>query len=585
MNTSFPHIHHRVDFCVVGGGIPGLIAAIAAARHGLTVVLMQDRPVLGGNSSSEIRVHICGADIHNRNKHMRETGILEELRLENLYRNPNRSFSIWDTILYEKVLQEPNITLLLNCSCMDAEIDGAAIHSVTGWQLTTQTYHTVSAKIFADCSGDGVLAPLTGAHWRMGREARHEYDESIAPEQSDDRTMGMTCLFQTRKYEKPQPYEPPDWANTYHDCDELPYRQKGHRWWQMGYWWIELGGEEHSIHDTEKVRDELLKIAYGVWDHIKNYCPNRNEAANWSLEWVQFLPGKRESRRYIGEHILSQKEVAAGGQFPDIVGYGGWSMDDHHPAGFRAVRIGAPATIFHQAPSPYGIPYRSLYSRNIVNLMFAGRVASCTHVAMSSTRVMGTGATMGQAIGTAASIAIHKEILPAGVMDHIEELQQTLLNDDAYLPGIVQTLSELTTQSRLQASQGDPEPIRDGFNRQVGDDTHCWESYPGDILIYLFPEETFVHSGTLILDSGLDQNIQMSYHQKDQQLTFLPDVMPKAFRLQGLVNGQWQAITTVERNHRRFVKFDIEKEISGIRYILDETWGAKKSRLYAFYVE
>ncbi|MFN2167471.1 MAG: FAD-dependent oxidoreductase, partial [Anaerolineae bacterium] len=475
MNPNLQHQTHTVDFCVVGGGMSGIVAALAAARHGTKVALMHDRPVLGGNASSECRVHICGADRHNGIKHMRETGILEELRLENLYRNPNKNFSVWDTVLYEAVRFEPNITLLLNCSCSEAEMDGTRIVSVTGWQLTTQTYHTVRARIFADCSGDGILAPLTGAECRMGREARAEYNETIAPEEADQCTMGMTCLFQAREYDSPQPFEPPAWANRYESCDEIPYGRGGHKHFQMGYWWIELGGKYDAIHDTERLRDELLEITYGVWDHIKNRCDDTRDAArNWALEWIQFLPAKRESRRYVGDHVLNQNDVEAEGRFDDLVAYGGWSMDDHHPAGFRAVHLEKKATIFHHAPSPYGIPYRALYSKNIDNLMFAGRCASCTHAAMSSTRVMGTCVSMGQAVGTAAAMAAEKGITPREVGGQMGELQQALLYDDCYLPWVAQQLPALTTGAALTASQGDPEPVRDGINRQVGDDPHCW---------------------------------------------------------------------------------------------------------------
>ncbi len=128
--------------------------------------------------------------------------------------------------------------------------------------------------------------------------------------------MGMTCLFQSREYPTAQPFEPPAWAHRYDSCDELPYGAGGHRWWQMGYWWVELGGEAHSIHDTESLRDELLKITFGVWDHVKNRCPHKAEAANWALEWVQFLPAKRESRRYLGAHVLTQNDIEAGGISP-----------------------------------------------------------------------------------------------------------------------------------------------------------------------------------------------------------------------------------------------------------------------------
>lgn len=582
---KFKEVSHEVDFCVVGGGMPGLTAAVVAARHGAKVALMHERPVLGGNASSECRVHVCGADIHNKIKHMRETGLLEEIRLDNLLRNHQRSYSMWDTLLYEKVRTEPNITMLLNCSCLDAAMDGGRIRSVTGWQLTTETMHTVSAKIFADCSGDGILAPLTGAQFRMGREARSEYDESIAPEKADSRTMGMTCLFHAKECAEPQPFEPPAWAHRYDKCEQIPYGVNSHKWWHMGYWWIELGGEHHSIHDTEYLRDELLKITFGVWDHIKNRCKHSPEAVNWAVDWIQFLPGKRESRRYVGAHVLSQKEVEAGGKFDDLVAYGGWTMDDHHPAGFHAVKLGAPATIFHHAPSPYGIPYRALYSRNVPNLMFAGRDASCTHAAMSSTRVMGTGCSMAQAVGIAAAMAVKRGALPADILSSVKELQQKLLRDDAYLPGIKQEFSELTTKSRLAASQGDPEPVRDGINRQVGDDKHRWLAHPGDSIWYEFSGPKRVETVTLIVDSGMEQNIALSFHQKDDQLAAPPNAMPRSFRLEGKTAAGWEIIENVTRNHQRLVRINVGREFSGIRFTLGSTWGGESSRLYGFYLD
>ena len=308
--SLFPQIRHDVDLCVVGGGMSGLAAALAAARHGATVALMQDRPMLGGNASSECRVHICGADRHNAIPHMRETGILEELRLENLKRNPQQSYSVWDLILHEKAKAEPNLSLILNCSCCDATMDGDCIASVTGWQLTTQTHHVVKAKLFADCSGDGILAPLTGADFRMGREARSEFNESIAPDVADEKTMGMTCLFQSREHDSPQPFEPPPWIRRFETWEDLPYKggQIKTGWWRTGYWWIELGGEYDAIADTERLRNELLKVTLGVWDFIKNRAGVDSE--NWALDWLQFLPAKRESRRFLGDHVLSQNDLS-----------------------------------------------------------------------------------------------------------------------------------------------------------------------------------------------------------------------------------------------------------------------------------
>ncbi len=578
-------IEHEVDFCVVGGGMAGLVAAVSAARHGIKVVLMNDRPVLGGNASSECRMHVSGADRHNSIKNMRETGILEELRMKNLSCNPQRSYSVWDTLLYETVKREKNITLLLNCSCLDAEMDGTHITAVKGWQTTTYTYHRIKAKIFADCSGDAVLAPLTGAQFRMGREARSEYGESIAPEKADEKTMGMTCLFQARRYETQQPFVPPDWAYTFNSCDELPYGARGHRWLEMGYWWIELGGEHHSIYDTEMLRDELLKIVYGIWDHIKNRCPERSKAENFALDWIQFLPAKRESRRYTGAHILTQNDIEVEGRFEDIVAYGGWSMDDHHPAGFNAVKIGEPATIFHPAPSPYGIPYRSLYSRNIDNLMFAGRNASCTHSAMSSTRVMGTGCSMGQAVGTAAALAIKKGLLPSDLLRYIREIQQALLYDDAYIPWTEQVFSSLTKESLLRASRGNPEPVRDGINRPVGDNTHSLSCREGDSIEMIFRDNSLVHNVTLLLDSGLDRLVAMSHLQRDDYVNRLPDVMPRSFRIEGRIEGEWKELVHTDDNYMRLARFQINRQVEGIRFVLEKTYGVSESRIYAFYVD
>ncbi|MCM8757087.1 MAG: FAD-dependent oxidoreductase, partial [Candidatus Omnitrophica bacterium] len=251
-------VNHQVDVAVIGGGLAGIAAALAAARHGVKVALLHDRPVLGGASSSEMRVHIGGADSQNPN--MRETGILEELRLENLRRNPQSSYSIWDTVLYEKVRFQPGLKLFLNTSCFQAETEAGRIKNVTGWQLTTETKHVVFAKVFVDCSGDGILAPLTGASWRQGREARIEFNEAHAPNEADGRTMGMTCLFQARPTDFPQPFEPPEWAYDFPEESDLPYGEAGHRYFAMGYWWLEMGGEKDAISDAEIVRDELIKI-------------------------------------------------------------------------------------------------------------------------------------------------------------------------------------------------------------------------------------------------------------------------------------------------------------------------------------
>jgi len=578
----FPVVPHDTDFCVVGGGMAGLCAAIAAARHGARVLLMHERPVLGGNASSECRMHVCGADRSGTLPHLRETGILEELRLENLYRNPLRNFSAWDLVLYDAVIREPGITLLLNCSCCDAEMDGKAIRSVTGWQMTTQTYHKVTARIFADCSGDSVLAPLTGAPFKTGRESRSEFGESIAPEHADRRTMGMTCMFQARRTESPVEFRAPSWAYRFDSCDSLPYGARGHGYWETGYWWIELGGEADTIRDTETLRNELLRITLGVWDHIKN--SGHHDAANWALEWLQFLPGKRESRRYLGDHILTQLDIEQGGPFQDTVAFGGWSMDDHDTAGFRAVAHGRPATIFHPAPSPYRLPYRILYSSAVTNLMFAGRNASCTHSAMSSTRVMGTCAAMGQAVGTAAAMAAAASTTPRSILARIGELQSALMDDDCYLPGMKRDVGGLSRTASLAASASDPEPVRDGVQRQVGNESHSWLCPAGGWAAYRFRTPTLVNEARLVLDSAMDKLVAHLYAEGFPTVTCVPQVVPHTFRLETMNSGSWKTAATVEHNRKRLVRVPIRTTCEGIRFVLDRTWGAPASRVYEFTV-
>lgn len=577
---------HSVDFCIVGGGVAGLCAAVAAARRGTKVALMQDRPVLGGNASSEIRMWICGA--HGANN--RETGIVEEIQLANNYRNPTSNFSIWDSVLYETARFTENLQLFLNCSCNQAKMNGDRIVSIKGWQTTTETWHTIKAKVFADCSGDSILAPLTGADFRLGREAASEFNEDIEPPVADKKTMGMSCLFQAKETDSPKPFIAPAWANVYESDDALPNR--GHGFTGLSnFWWLELGGENDSIHDTEMLRDELLKVAFGVWDHIKNH--GNHGADNWELEWISFLPGKRESRRYVGDHTMTQNDVRAEGRFDDLVAYGGWSMDDHHPAGFRYP--GAP-TIFHPAPSPYGIPYRCLYSKNIANLMFAGRNISATHAAMSSSRVMATCALLGQAMGTAAAIAAANGTTPRGVyQNHIAELKQALMEDDCYLPWNVRAIPELSQKATLTASAGDPAALRNGVDRPVGAVTNDWVGVPGtDWVQYEWPETTQIDEARIVFDSNLNRKGKgacakneekncLSNYPLNQPARTTPETLTQAFRLDArLPDGSWQTVYEETNNYQRLVRVPLAIATDAIRLVPLATWGAETARLFAF---
>ncbi len=602
--SPFRTTRHRVDLCVVGGGMAGVCAALAAARHGVRVVLMQDRPMLGGNASSEIGVHIIGADRVGHVPYTRETGLLEELRLKNIVRNPQASLSMWDLVVYDTVRQTPGLTLLLNCSCLDAALDGTRIASVTGWQLSTQTWHVIEARIFADCSGDGVLAPLSGAEWRMGREGASEFGESIAPAVADARTMGMSYIFYTRAHDREMPFAPFEWARKIPNCDALPWGAGNHAGWAVSPWWCELGGEYHAIHDSELLRDELFKVQMGLWDHIKNGCVHSEKARNWAIDQLSFVPGRRESRRYVGEHLLNQCDIQSGGRFADVVCHGGWNLDDHHPAGVDSfAKHQQPPTIHHPAPSPFGIPYRALYSKNVENLMFAGRVASCTHVAMSGTRVMGTCSVMGQALGTAAALACRHGLTPHEVLGRIGELQQQLLADDLFIPGLALDPGELTRTARLEASQGDPEPLRDGINRPVSNDPfvwmrklpftkpaaadlaayvpHSWACAPGDHVSYRFDQPVTVTQVTVIFDTNLERSIAL--RAPGWQEPF-PEKLTRQFRIEALRPAGWEPVAVVEHNTHRHVVLALNETTAGIRLVLGPTHGADQSRIYGFYV-
>lgn len=584
MNSVFKNHEHECDLCIVGGGLSGMCAAIAAARHGASVVIMQDRPMFGGNASSEIRMWVSGAS----GKNSRETGIIEEILLENLYRNPERGYPIWDSILYEFVMNEKNITSILNCSCLDAKMDGNTVKEVCGWQTTTQSFHTVRAKYFADCSGDSILAPLTNAEFRLGREGRDEFSESIAPLTPDKKTMGLSCLITAREGDRKIKFIPPTWANKYTREDLAPYRIPDMKDPSENYWYMELGGEDDSIADTEILRDRLLRVAFGIWDYIKN--SGDYEADNWSLDFVGFLPGKRESRRYVGDHIITQNEVRDEGKFEDTVAFGGWPMDDHNPAGIATKES---PNVFHPAPSQYGIPYRSLYSKNIANLFFAGRNISATHAAMSSTRVMATCALLGQAVGTAAAIATKYGLSPRGVYEEkIEELKDTLMEDDSYLPRNKIKPSPLTAKAKITSNGRYAEKLTNGHARPIGDEENAWEGRCGDYIELDFDSPERVNEIRLTLDSDLNrQTIGANGYMhrkgtvcnvaKDMPLVHLPETLVSSVKVECLTDdGKWETASSLDGIKRRVVYLPVGKTTRAVRVVPLSSYGSEVIKIF-----
>jgi hypothetical protein len=526
--TSLCAVHSlKTDFLVAGGGLAGVCAAIAAARQGARVVLLQNRSVLGGNASSEIKMHAVGADCHRGKPGARESGLIEEFFLEDAVRNPHRSYSQWDLLLYEKVKLEPNLTLLLDTDCIGVEMETGAdgrprIAAVRAVRPSTEDEFRIVARYFADCTGDGRLGAEAGAEFTVGREAKSDYGESLARDVADQQTLGSSILFTARKYPTPQPFIAPGWARTFTEADLKL------RWissYEYGYWWSEWGGQFDTIKDNERIRHELLRIALGIWNHVKN-SGRHPDSAHWALEWVGAIPGKRESRRFLGAHVLTQHDVLGARVFDDQVAYGGWAIDLHPPSGVDAVDE-QPYTPTH-FPHLYSIPLRCYHSRNVANLFFAGRNISATHVAFASTRVMKTCAIGGQAIGTAAALWLRasndNDIAVLSTPGNMRTLQQALLRDDAFLPGlinedpadlartaVVQASSEKSGAQARNVINGVTRDLRATFGPWSSDRVHRWESVnlPASLTLTL-AKPAVVREVHLTFDTGFDRELCLS---------------------------------------------------------------------------
>ena len=401
----------------------------------------------------------------------------------------------------------------------------------------------------------------------------------------------MSCLIQAREEETPSTFIPPVWAYHYSYDDLAPYRVPDMKKVNENFWYLELGGDMDSIRDTEVCRDELLKIAYGVWDYVKNAPENKEQNKYWRLSWIGMLPGKRESRRYVGDHIMVQNELRSGGHFKDMIAYGGWSIDTHHPAGFKTKEK---PTIYHPAPSPYGIPYRVLYSVNIDNLMFAGRNISVTHAVTSSARVMGTCALLGQAAGTAAAIAIRNSLSPRGVYEQrMDELQQNLLEDDCYLPGIPYRVSDLTSDAVLSGECENIDNLRDGYNRPIGEEDHGVFLALCSPVTYTFRDAKAIHRVRLVFDSDLEQDTLPAYEKQLKRGmvcnltrnfpdTYVPKTMTKGYLIEGLTEERWIVLAEESNNYLRLRVHDICFTGNAIRFTPKSTWGNETCHLFEF---
>lgn len=486
-------IRKEFDVVVCGGGLAGFCAAVAAARQGAHTALIQDRPVLGGNSSSECRVTPHGAACHHG--YARETGIISEAIIEERARNHEVIFengwtnSVWDLVLQDLALSEPQLELHLNTTVVAVGMaDGRRYDSAPDADTAAGYYHRpavprgrrlasvmarvanaeleieFAGKTFIDATGDGVVADLAGCEWRMGCEGRAEFGEGHAPEHASTDTMGNTLTFKTKETGRSVPFKAPVWAVSHDDPAYFYEQGRPPHDLRGGYWWIEIGVPWNTIHQAEEIRHELTRRLLGIWDWMKNKDPRtRDKAVTLALDWYGQVPSKRESRRIMGRYLMTEQDIQARTGFPDEIAYGGWFLDLHSPGGLLASTSepssaeGYRETTDYAVKSyvgPYGIPLRSLVSRDVDNLMMAGRNISVSRAALGTVRVMGTTALMGQAAGTAAALARAHHLTVAEIAErHAPAVQQQLLRDGCFLPGVVnRDPADLARSARISAS-------------------------------------------------------------------------------------------------------------------------------------
>ena len=562
----------ETDILVAGGGLAGVCAAIAAARHGARVVLVQDRSRLGGNSSSEVKMHVVGANQHTARPGWRESGLIEELRLADAVNNPQRCWELWDLLLYDKVVSEPNITLLLETTVFSASVKDGRITEVAARCDKSEHLYRIRAGMFCDCTGDSRLGLEAGAEMRSGREARAEFGESLAPETPENRTLGSSILFTSRLYHNPMPFTPPAWAR------KITKEQLKHRLitsWEYGYWWIEWGGDHDIIADNERIRFELLAIVMGVWDYIKN-SGEFPDSKHWAMDWVGMMPGKRGSRRLLGDYLLKQQDLMQG-SFPDAVAIGGWPMDGHPPEGFD--RPDLPPNTVLRPPEVYDIPLRSLYSRNISNLMMAGRNISASYVAFTSARVMATCAVEGQAIGTAAAHCLESRLLPrelARDATQIAKLRQALLRDDQTIKGLTnQDPLDLARSAKVTASAESGAAraalLLDGHARDIPDphgdpaEVHHWaapvaEGHPAWVELR-WDRPHRIREVQITFDSGFKRQLTLSA-QETQNVNLLRAPQPETVKdyvvVARLADGTDRRVAAVKNNFQRLNRHRFE---------------------------
>jgi len=404
------------DLVVVGGGLAGTCAAVSAARLGVQVALIQNRPVLGGNNSSEVRVSARG---HINLPPYPALGNLVYEIAASKPGNADPAEDYEDQRKLQVVQAEGNLDLFLNTHADGVEVSGQRITAVLATNIRTGRRLRFPAPLFADCTGDATLGFMAGADFRMGRESRADTGEALAPETGDTMTMGASIMWTSRDTGQPTVFPDCPWA--------LQFTEDTAQFTRRADWNWETGMDLDQVDEFERVRDRGLRAVYGNWAFLKNHPNTRIPFENLALDWVAYVGGKRESRRLLGDVILRQQEIDEGFDYPDAAVTTTWTIDLHYPEetnlqqfpdhAFRSIAK-------HHRIVPYPVPYRCFYSRNITNLFMAGRNISVTHVALGTVRVMQTTGMMGEVVGMAASLCTKHNCTPRDIYaNHLAELQ------------------------------------------------------------------------------------------------------------------------------------------------------------------
>ena len=424
-----PQTAGNFDLVVCGAGTAGISAAATAARLGLKVALINDRPVLGGNNSSEIRVHMGGRI--NVGPYPRLGDLQKEF-------NPSRGGNAQPADFYEDkkklefINNEPNISLFLNCHINHVDMENGKIQAVIAQHIENGKRLRFTAPLFCDCTGDGTVGYLAGADYRMGREGRNEFHESRAPEQADSMTLGASVMWYSVSDEKTSKFPEFVYGMRFNDknCERVT----------MGEWTWETGMNIDKTKYLERVRDYGMLVIYANWSYLKNHLPDSLGYGKRRLGWVSYIAGKRESRRLLGDYIMKQDDMTRYILHEDGTAATTWTIDLHFPdpantANFPGSEFKAQTE--HTNIYPYPIPYRCLYSRNVDNLFMAGRCISVTHVAHGSIRVMRTTGMMGEVVGMAASLCKRNNCMPRAIYQHHLPELKALMKQGIGRPGIV----------------------------------------------------------------------------------------------------------------------------------------------------